>query len=1030
MKKQKKTRPNSSFQQLSFSRLGVADWRKQLDWLRTMSHTAVRVFTRSYQDAFSYEFSCTPLLVISVAAAGKFTHLNFRSQRYLLGIKSPQEMDGIRTVDNIRDWITNGPRRTMEDLDALINQVNQPSRNPAPRGKRIIHPNQARYLYFDVSQEIASRSQDSTLTESVVDKTSIGPNASSSFDRSKSNVSLWKTPVREDRRLSSDELHAKKLEKLRERQLEFDKQEMALGGYHNVFEDSCPIFEPQKYTDGEDSSMTSDTESVQSERNDATFVLRDHVPDDGELEPNIARSSQGRVGEGCSTPRNIVNHTFEPLREIDVSVVKAHDSASTEVCSKGTFTVETRKMSEKVLTLDTKSSSLEGAGPVAGTDELTLPNADDSMENVLSKMRVTPKKINSVNKRSLFTRLENKPEHETSQNVAMSGSSSAVEAQVKEPVMNETHVVEESTNRGKSANILNEEQNAPAEPPSNAKSSADVVFAVPAIPTKTSKGTAKTTVQQREERAKKNSSILETMSLELRSPGRTLFAALPPKKKVSLATTPVKATPSHNEEAMEISIEMSDISQQPSVETSDNSMVDPVTDPRPSQLPSTPSRVIRPPIASSSLSVTPLNTAKTLPRHSGSQMSASERMEIIRKSVERLSQPRQSGSCSRTCERSVPKEQITPHPNGADNNNCGGEPMTPFQPIDHSRMFSFNVDRSGTSRRGPRTRFQKSGLSRSSLFPQETEDTSRQMRRNLLKRQGDYKPKESDKDDLCPAKVAAEPPHDEQSPRIPAGKNALPPTSFETVEDINENILSEAASRLSLQDTSPARAADGGNDGAEFREQSANSGGNEGLLVDSVFSTNTPGRESPIVEHIAFASEQEVDSGISTVETTAPEPSSNASAEAGSSGISVGGRKNKDIVMVLKPRTVVVPSTPTTPNVRRSVRNRMKPVRQWLGERPVYKVSPGGGRTLVGVNQVEVKDKRWVKFKTADFQLATEREKRLAAHRRLLREKRKQEARERKKSRLLDLEERHRRGVDLDITADSIVTSSDDEDSD
>ncbi|KAK6028004.1 hypothetical protein OSTOST_05955 [Ostertagia ostertagi] len=108
----------------------------------------------------------------------------------------------------------------------------------------------------------------------------------------------------------------------------------------------------------------------------------------------------------------------------------------------------------------------------------------------------------------------------------------------------------------------------------------------------------------------------------------------------------------------------------------------------------------------------------------------------------------------------------------------------------------------------------------------------------------------------------------------------------------------------------------------------------------------------------------------------------------------------------------------------------MKPVRQWLGEKPVYAVSPGGGRTLQGVTEVEIREQRWLKVRTADYDLASQRETQIAARKRALREKRRQEARERKQQRLRDLRKRHRRGIDLEITADSIVTSSDEEDSD
>lgn len=52
--------------------------------------------------------------------------------------------------------------------------------------------------------------------------------------------------------------------------------------------------------------------------------------DDGE---NVPRSSQGRIGEGCSTPQCMANNTFAPLREIDVSAVTPLDAVSHEVFS-------------------------------------------------------------------------------------------------------------------------------------------------------------------------------------------------------------------------------------------------------------------------------------------------------------------------------------------------------------------------------------------------------------------------------------------------------------------------------------------------------------------------------------------------------------------------------------------------------------------------------------------------------------------------------------------------------------------------
>ncbi|KAK6048065.1 hypothetical protein COOONC_14431 [Cooperia oncophora] len=86
---------------------------------------------------------------------------------------------------------------------------------------------------------------------------------------------------------------------------------------------------------------------------------------------------------------------------------------------------------------------------------------------------------------------------------------------------------------------------------SKATNTVEPVFAVPALPKRTTKNTAKTTVEQREKRMntsqKKNASILEMMDLDIPSPGRTLFAALPSKKQRTLTKTPVKAKTLENE---------------------------------------------------------------------------------------------------------------------------------------------------------------------------------------------------------------------------------------------------------------------------------------------------------------------------------------------------------------------------------------------------------------------------------------------------------------------------------------------------
>ncbi|VDM55209.1 unnamed protein product [Angiostrongylus costaricensis] len=910
-------------------------------------------------------------------------------------------MDKFCTAVGPQDEKTEGRKLSSKDFEAILNEIKKPFKNPAPRGKQIIDPDQARYLYFDITQENASGSQDSTLSKSLVEK-------------SMADTTSCSTPLRESMGPKEAERRARRLEMLRERQLQYQKQELNLGGYHDVFNDTCPEFK-RRVASHEDSVMTSDDEAVKATQIDAASG-----------DSNIVRSSQGRVGQGCSTPQNIADHTFGPLRTIDISVVNNRESTSTE---------GTKKMAGKTSTR------------VAGSAQLVPPSAhNDSLENVLSKMRVTPKKVSRVVRRGAFTRLENNLEEKDSQKLPTYDFGSAVNSNASAertsqtnfeshqsagdaPIVvekinktfviektNKAFVIEENPNAGKNPDILDTERDIPNAPQANNTNSADVVFAVPVVPTKTSKGSVKTTLHQREERAnnseKKNTSILETMDLDLRSPGRTLFASFPPNKKRSLATTPVKATSSHNGDAMEITIEMSDISQQPSVESGDDSVVDPVTDPRPTE--ATPSRVIRPCTTSSNIPVTPVNSAMTSFRRPDTKLSASQRKEIIQRSVERLSQPRSGGHCPRVTERcksveclSQPSiggrcprvtercesnDRISPYPSTTGN---GAQPVTPFEPIDPYRMFAPHAGRSGTARRVPPIKRRTVLLARSSLFTHDMEAISRTV-----------------EDKSGGTKAAVVPVEDEQiaTSLIPPERDECNNTALsvannpEAVGDTNENILLDATRRLSLREASPLKMTSAAEDGFMLNGKAGNCQ-SEGLLMDSVFSTNTPGHSSlGTAKRMLSESELETDSSSATVEAVFPGHNSNDSANVDIPGVSTEYCKS-DNVMILRPRSI---------GTFHSVKKNRELLR---------------GRTLVGVTEVEVRDKRWLKFKTADFRLAKEREQQLAAHRRFLREKRKEEARERKQCRLLDLQSRHERGMDLDITADSIVTSSDDEDS-
>uniref|UniRef100_A0A1I7XJL5 SKIP_SNW domain-containing protein n=1 Tax=Heterorhabditis bacteriophora TaxID=37862 RepID=A0A1I7XJL5_HETBA len=102
--------------------------------------------------------------------------------------------------------------------------------------------------------------------------------------------------------------------------------------------------------------------------------------------------------------------------------------------------------------------------------------------------------------------------------------------------------------------------------------------------------------------------------------------------------------------------------------------------------------------------------------------------------------------------------------------------------------------------------------------------------------------------------------------------------------------------------------------------------------------------------------------------------------------------KHKE-TMILVPRKIIKPESSES-GLRRSTRNRMQPARQWLGEKPVYVDSPSGGKRLVGTTQVEVKDNRFLKVRSADPLVVMQREQ---------------------------------QNINLDVTVDSIVTSSDED---
>uniref|UniRef100_A0A7I4XTA7 C2H2-type domain-containing protein n=1 Tax=Haemonchus contortus TaxID=6289 RepID=A0A7I4XTA7_HAECO len=915
-----------------------------------------------------------------------------------------------------------GTRRSVagtvgKDWDAIIREFRKPIKNPCPRGKIIVHPLQARYLNFDISQE---DSLNSTSSISMMEQ-SMAP--------------AYGTPRRNAKKLTGAEQRALTLKHLKERQQQFHEQEMALGGYHDIFTDPCPEFKPRNFakdvsTSEDDSNMDEPNElpaDAQDNTHNITLTSNDN---------EVATSSQGRIGQGCSTPQNMANNTFAPLRKIDISVVKCNESVSSDPRLGAGDQVVTETPADLVIEVPAgvvEQSTTVRRKTVAErnlptSNEAPAAEQDDSMEDVLSKMQKTPKRATSTAKRSTMNVTSKRPTLDIVADVSMEEAGSASE-------------------------------------PANA------------LPKGKAKQATKTTVEQREDRMnksqKKNTSILEAMGVDVPSPGRTLFAARPPKKQRTLVKTPVRTKPPENEDPMEISIAMSDISNQPSLESGDDSAGDQPSDAgRPSQ--TTPTRTPgfcrrarnAPEPSSNVPSSTPVSSVSRRSNVSPFVgLSPKARKAALKESVERLSRPKNYDgiSCHREWKRQEGKDVVqrvlhSPMVGISRGDNLPA-PVTPFQPLDVSRMTIANAERSGTVRRGPLTRLRLSGVS------QLPEAGSKSKRGNLFKRLGDYKPRESADPRCSPEPADTNTPQEEQAveetpmdvqigcisppadglidmrpaagdsmlqsspPRVPAGKNAVASPSLEAVSDECEKSLMDAARQLSLEDISP-----GGMDLESGQSPSVETEVRrkkpQGLLTDSLFSTDTPHRAPPrpVESFHAPPKQRTLDSFVAGIGAVSSEDSATAD-EFDFIEVESEGRQKLE-PMILKPRKVVHPSPPPDPNLRRSSRNRMKPVRQWLGEKPVYAVSPGGGLTLKGVNEVEIRDKRFLKVRTANYRKAQEREQQIAGYKRMLREKRKQEARERKQQRLRDLRARHRKGVDLHITLDSIVTSSDEEDSD
>uniref|UniRef100_A0A9J2Q1N1 Uncharacterized protein n=1 Tax=Ascaris lumbricoides TaxID=6252 RepID=A0A9J2Q1N1_ASCLU len=138
--------------------------------------------------------------------------------------------------------------------------------------------------------------------------------------------------------------------------------------------------------------------------------------------------------------------------------------------------------------------------------------------------------------------------------------------------------------------------------------------------------------------------------------------------------------------------------------------------------------------------------------------------------------------------------------------------------------------------------------------------------------------------------------------------------------------------------------------------------------------------------------------------------------------------RQEPVAAYLSKRKIVHPNNEQGEGVRRSARNRVAPTRRWLGEVPVYRIDAQGNRELVDISTAPIRDPFLLKYGTPSMEVAFERYRqaqRLHTHSRYLLRTVKVA---RKQERVKELNEKHKRCEDLDVSVTDIKTSSDEDD--
>uniref|UniRef100_A0A1I7W5E8 PEHE domain-containing protein n=1 Tax=Loa loa TaxID=7209 RepID=A0A1I7W5E8_LOALO len=133
------------------------------------------------------------------------------------------------------------------------------------------------------------------------------------------------------------------------------------------------------------------------------------------------------------------------------------------------------------------------------------------------------------------------------------------------------------------------------------------------------------------------------------------------------------------------------------------------------------------------------------------------------------------------------------------------------------------------------------------------------------------------------------------------------------------------------------------------------------MLNDSNVSVNTPGK---------------VEDSVVKMNPSFSDDSHNPSDDTSISPVHIIAAKDENKHAAVLCARKIVHCEEAEQGLRRSTRNRVAPIRRWLGEKPVYRRDQQGTYELVRVEEAIVKDPLFVKYNTVDMAEVLERQKR------------------------------------------------------